>query len=222
LMRETSKSPRLLFQSDFDGTITVDDISFLILDKYARGDWRAVLEDYKSGRITVGQFNTRAFRLVNEEKAVLEDYVIKNYRIRTGFTRLVDYCRQKGICFVVVSNGLDFYIRAILADLNMGEIEVYSASSEFGNEHIETVYRSPNGTVLDDGFKETYSHFFMGQGYRILYAGNGASDAPAASLAEHAFATDSLVKRLDGLGVSYTAFTHLDEIVDSLKSTYGA
>lgn len=220
-MHKLSNSPRLVFQSDFDGTITVEDISFLILDKYALGDWRAVLEEYKSGRITVGQFNTRAFRMVKEEKAALENYVLQHYRIRPGFARLVDYCRQKGIRFVVVSNGLDFYIRAILAHLNMEEIEVYSASSEFGNEHIETVYRSPEGSVLDDGFKETYSQFFMGQGYKIIYAGNGASDAPAASLAEHAYATDALVKRLDTLGVSYTGFTHLDEIVDSLKNTYG-
>jgi len=221
-MPEPSKISRLLFQSDFDGTITVEDISFLILDKYARGNWRAILEDYKSGRITVGQFNTRAFRLVKEEKSILEDYVLQNYRIRPGFSRLIDYCRQKGIRFVVVSNGLDFYIRAILADLGLAEIDVYSASSEFGNQHIETVYRSPDGAVLDDGFKEAYSRFFMGQGYRILYAGNGASDAPAASLAEHAFATDSLITRLSALGVTYTGFNRLDEVVNSLKSVYGA
>jgi len=221
-MRELINTSPLLFQSDFDGTITVDDISFLILDKYARGDWRAVLEDYKSGRITVGQFNTRAFRLVNEERAVLEDYVLKNYQIRPGLSRLVDYCRQKDIRFVVVSNGLDFYIRAIMADLNLDEIEVYSASSEFGNEHIETVYRSPDGSLLDDGFKETYSRFFMEKGYRLIYAGNGASDAPAARLAEQAFATDSLVTRLDTLGVPFSGFTQLDEIVDSLQNAYGA
>ncbi|MDD3265469.1 MAG: 2,3-diketo-5-methylthio-1-phosphopentane phosphatase, partial [Dehalococcoidales bacterium] len=63
----TLNNPRkLLFQSDFDGTITVGDISFLILDRFARGDWRSILEDYKNSRITVGEFNKRAFALVSE------------------------------------------------------------------------------------------------------------------------------------------------------------
>ena len=75
---------KLLFQSDFDGTITVEDISFIILDKYARGDWRRILQDYKSGQITVGEFNRRAFALVSEDQETLEKYVLANYQLRPG------------------------------------------------------------------------------------------------------------------------------------------
>jgi len=47
---------KILIQSDFDGTLTQEDTSFLILDKFAKGDWRKILEEYRSGKISVGQF----------------------------------------------------------------------------------------------------------------------------------------------------------------------
>ena len=207
----------LLFQSDFDGTITVEDISFLILDEFAKGDWRSILEDYKSSRITVGEFNKRAFALVNEQQTILEDYVINNYQLRPGFKELVEFCADHSIRFVIISNGLDFYIRAILKHMQMENVEVYSAKTVFGNRHLETEYFSPDGNPIDDGFKESYSRFFIASGYDIIYAGNGASDAPAARLARHAFATDSLKVKMKELGKDFYPFQNLYEIATRLK-----
>ncbi|MDD5487310.1 MAG: HAD-IB family phosphatase, partial [Dehalococcoidales bacterium] len=127
---------KLLFQSDFDGTITVEDVSFFILDQYAKGDWRSILEDYKNGRITVGEFNKKAFALVNEDRQTLEEYVVSNYELRPGFEELVSYCAANDIRFVIVSNGLDFYIRAILKHLDIKNLEVFSAQTVFGNHHL--------------------------------------------------------------------------------------
>ena len=55
---ETMKT---LVQCDFDGTITEEDVSFLLLDTFTDGNWRQMLEDYHEGRISVGVFNTRAY-----------------------------------------------------------------------------------------------------------------------------------------------------------------
>jgi 2-hydroxy-3-keto-5-methylthiopentenyl-1-phosphate phosphatase len=215
-------SNRLIFQSDFDGTITVEDISFLLLDKYARGDWRSILDDYKSSRITVGDFNKRAFSLVSENQNVLENYVLANYQLRQGFKELTEYCSKNGIRFVITSNGLDFYIRAILKHLNLESLEVFSARTVFGNRHLETEYYGPDGNVINDGFKEAFSRHFIKSGYDIIYAGNGASDAPAAVLAKHAFATESLTGKLDEMGRDYYSFENLHEIIEKLKKLTGS
>lgn len=212
---------KLLFQSDFDGTITVEDISFIILDKYARGDWRRILQDYKTGQITVGEFNKRAFALVNEDQTTLEKYVLANYQLRPGFRELLSYCSKNGIRFVITSNGLDFYIRAILKHINVESLEVYSARTVFGNKHLETEYFNPDGNVLDDGFKEAYSRHFIENGYDIIYAGNGVSDAPAASLAKYAFATESLVDVLEKTGKPFYPFEDLNEITNKIKKVIG-
>ncbi len=209
---------KLLFQSDFDGTITVEDVSFFILDQYAKGDWRSILEDYKNGRITVGEFNKKAFALVNEDRQTLEEYVVSNYELRPGFEELVSYCAANDIRFVIVSNGLDFYIRAILKHLDIKNLEVFSAQTVFGNHHLETEYFDPAGNAIYDGFKESYSRHFLSKGYDIIYAGNGASDAPAAMLARHAFATESLAIKMREAGKDFHAFSDLHEIIARLKS----
>ena len=113
---------KTLIQSDFDGTITPEDISFQILDAFADGDWQRQLEEYKSGRISVGLFNTRAFAMVKEKKKELIDFVRRKASVREGFSGLVSYCRKKGHRFTIVSNGLDFYISTILSDMDLGDI----------------------------------------------------------------------------------------------------
>ena len=42
-------------QCDFDGTITVEDVSYLLLDNFADGNWRELLKDYTAGKMPVGR-----------------------------------------------------------------------------------------------------------------------------------------------------------------------
>jgi len=44
----SNKSRKTLIQCDFDGTITEEDVSFILLDTFARGDWRRLLKEYKA------------------------------------------------------------------------------------------------------------------------------------------------------------------------------
>jgi hypothetical protein len=57
----SQETKQTLVQCDFDGTITHADVSYMVLDTFADGDWRKLLAEYRAGRITVGEFNTRAF-----------------------------------------------------------------------------------------------------------------------------------------------------------------
>ena len=86
---QTNKRTKTLVQCDFDGTITEEDVSFLILDAFADGDWRKLLEDYKEGRISVGSFNTRAFNMVKVDKEALQEFVKEKTRIRDGLPELL-------------------------------------------------------------------------------------------------------------------------------------
>ena len=44
---EKITATKILIQCDFDGTITEEDISFLLLDAFASSDWRQLLSGYK-------------------------------------------------------------------------------------------------------------------------------------------------------------------------------
>ena len=113
---------KTLVQCDFDGTVTEGDVSFLILEAFASGDWRQLFKDYEDGKITVGRFNTEAFSTVKADKKTLLELVRREAKVRPGLQELVAGCHRKGYRFVIVSNGLRFYIDDILGRLQVASV----------------------------------------------------------------------------------------------------
>jgi 2-hydroxy-3-keto-5-methylthiopentenyl-1-phosphate phosphatase len=184
---------KTLVQCDFDGTITEEETSFFLLDAFAQGDWRLWLRDYKEHNISVGEFNTRAFTQVKADKHTLLEAIKGKIKVRAGFQGLVNYCLRKGFKLVIVSNGLDFYIKAVLKELALENIEVYAAQVSFHSEGMRVQYIGPDGKRLEDSFKEAYIKSFLKLGYRVIYMGNGDSDVAPARHAHRVFATGDLL-----------------------------
>ena len=208
---------KTLVQCDFDGTITEEDISFFLLDAFARGDWRRLLRDYKQHRISVGEFNTRAFAMVKANKPTLLGALKGEVRVRAGFQELVKYCLEKSFRLVIVSNGLEFYIRAVLTDMGLENVEVYAAQAFFHPEGMKVQYVGPDGKRLEDGFKEAYIQSFRKLRYRVIYIGNGDSDVAPAEYAHHVFATGDLLAYCRENNLKYKPFETFLDVVKELN-----
>lgn len=213
-MNEVTKT---LIQCDFDGTITEEDVSFVMLDAYAAGNWRQLFGEYQEGKISVGRFNTEAFDMVKANRGSLLEVAKDKLKIRPGFHELVACCRRKNFRFVIVSNGLDFYIEEILKDIGVGDIEVFAAQTRFHSEGLSVQYIGPDGSHLDDDFKEAYVNSFLGEGYRIIYMGNGTSDIVPARRCHYVFATGNLLAHYKQTNLDYTPFTNFNEVIRVLE-----
>ncbi len=216
-MLPSTEAMKTLVQCDFDGTITLQDTSYLMLDAFASGDWRQPLAEYIKDKITVGHFNTQAFAMIKADRQTLLDFIKGKVEIRAGFNELLDYCRGKGFEFVIVSNGLDFYIDAILRDIGVENVEVFAARTEFRPKGVEVKYIGPEGNQLQSDFKETFTRLFVKEGYRVIYIGNGISDLPAARQAHHVFATDDLPTCCKEKNINCIPFVNLDDIIKELE-----
>jgi len=208
---------KTLVQCDFDGTVTEEDISFLLLDVFAQGDWRRLLRDYKEHVISVGEFNTRAFAMVKADKDRLLAALEGRFKVRAGFQEMVNYCLRQGFRLVIVSNGLDFYIRAVLKSLGLTDIQVYSAQASFHPEGMKVQYVGPDGRRLEDGFKEVFIQSFLKLGYRVIYIGNGDSDVAPAKYAHHVFATGDLLAYSKKNNLHCRPFENFRDVVRELK-----
>jgi len=218
MLKKMTPETKTILQCDFDGTITEEDVSFILLDRFAPPTWRDWLDSYRRGQITVGQFNKVAFSLMRAGRKELFEYVNQVARIRPGLKELVEYCRQHNIEFVVVSNGLDFYINAIFDNAGIpGSVRVIAASTEFDTDRVKVKYIGPDGNELMDKFKESYTRLFLDQGYRVIYAGNGVSDLPAARLSERIFACQDLAEACREHNIPFIPFNSLYDIVEGLK-----
>jgi len=208
---------KTLVQCDFDGTITEEDMGFLLLDSFGSEDWRRLLTEYREGRMSVGRFNTRAFAMIKADRQTLLKFVRSRVKIRVGFQELLACCRRKGFRFVIVSNGLVFYIEAILRDIGIDNIDIMAAQTHFTPEGIEAKYIGPEGKEIQDGFKEAYTRLFLSRGYRVVYIGNGISDTSPARQAYHIFATGELLTYCKKTKLNCTPFTDLNDVVRGLE-----
>ena len=211
-MKSLEQSRKIIIQCDFDGTVTEDDISFILLDAFAKGDWRTINKQHSEGKITVGQFNERAFGLVRASKKAMLDYIKDKVKVRPGFQKLVELCQQKGIRLVIVSNGLEFYIKRILEDMGLYNLEYHAAETRFHANKLKVRYIGPDGSVVDSGYKEKYVNKYLNEGYNVVYIGNGSSDLSPARGAHQIFATESLLEHCQRTGLTCIPFTSFLEI----------
>jgi 2-hydroxy-3-keto-5-methylthiopentenyl-1-phosphate phosphatase len=216
--RPSDFSMKTLIQCDFDGTVTLEDASFIMLDAFASGDWRKKYEEYKAGKISVGRFNREAFAMVSATKKALLSTIKGKIPIRPGFKELVVYCHRKGIRFVIVSNGLDFYIKHLMKEAGLPDIEFYASRTVFHGEELSVRYIGPDGVPLDDGFKEAYVEKFLRDNYRVVYIGDGSSDVLPARKCHYVFATGTLLERCRVQKINCVPFSRFEEITSMLQS----
>ncbi len=208
---------KTLIQCDFDGTVTDEDVSFLLLDAFAQGNWRQLLKQYKEHKISVAQLNTRAFATVKADKSTLLEALKGRVRVRAGFRELVDYCAKNGFRLVIVSNGLDFYIEDILKKLGLRDIEVHAAQAFCHPEGMRIQYMGPDGSKLEEGFKEAYTRSFAKLGYAVTYIGNGDSDVAPAKCAQRLFATGDLLAYCQRNGLKHKPFETFFDVIRQLN-----
>ncbi len=210
-------------QIDFDGTVTIEDVSFLLLDTYVGQKWRDDLAQYSSGQIPVGTFNKRVFGIMKASQKTMTDLVLTDPRvqIRRGFKEMLEYCERKGYKIVIVSNGLCFYIEAILKKLGLEKIkglEIYAAKNDFFKGGVKVAYIGPDGREVEAGFKEAYTKMLKQQGYNVIYIGNGDSDIYPSRMADRVFATEQLLKRCRAEKLPCTLFNDFFEVIEGLQA----
>lgn len=218
--RTASLDPRPpLLAVDFDGTITVEDITNLIWDAHVPFDWREVLMPAsRAGTITPLQLIADGYREVRQGPEALLAEVRPRAHLRAGFATLVAHARAHRWPLQVVSHGLGFYLRDLLPD----GVPFTAFEGTFDGDRWRVTL--PPGFALADGqdFKIRVLAELRARhpGRRTVYVGDGRLDFPAARRSDQVFAVrDSTLATLcRGAGVACTEFDRFDEIVVALAA----
>jgi 2-hydroxy-3-keto-5-methylthiopentenyl-1-phosphate phosphatase len=182
---------------DFDDTIVLENTARLLFERFASPAWGEFEARYTAGQLTVEQFNAAALGTVEAERDELYEFARSATTVRDGFLELLDWAHWNAWLPVVVSNGFDFYVDAVLDGLGLDRLARHAGRAR--KEYRWTVsYLSPRGVELQDGFKLSYAAAFQQAGDFVAYVGDGASDVEAAKLAQIVFARSTLLQRLQG------------------------
>lgn len=208
-----------LLAIDFDGTITVEDITNIIWDAHVPFDWRAVLmPPSRTGDVTPLELIGNGYREVRRSAEALLDEVRPHAHLRPGFEELVAAAAARGWPLHVVSHGLGFYLRALLP----AGVPFTAFEGVFDGDRWSVIL--PPGFALPPGkdFKIQVLENLRARhpGHRVIYIGDGRLDFPAARLSDRIFAVkgSTLARLCHDAGAACTEFERFDEITAALTA----
>lgn len=208
----------MLVLCDFDGTITEQDVTNLIWDRYIWPDWRErLLPPYREGKATTLDLMSQGYKPITATAEELIAAIGEHVRIRAGFEALTEFCVAKNWPLHVVSCGLDWYLRAFLPP---GVAFSCYAARYDGCWNVSL----PEGVALAAGqdFKIHVLEKLLLQhpGRDTVFIGDGRNDFPIARACGRAFAVkgSTLAKMCREHGVGCMEFESFAEVVEQLKN----
>jgi 2,3-diketo-5-methylthio-1-phosphopentane phosphatase len=214
--RGADPSPAVL--TDFDDTAAVQNVAEMLLERFGDPAWKQVRQRFRAGDLTLKQYQEIAFRLVQADRATMQAFVKENANLRPHFGALWDYCLAHGIPLAVVSQGLDFYIKALLEKEGFPQVPVYCVNTRFTRRGITYQYRharpgqehlgNSKGLVVDQ---------YRQQGHYVIYAGDGRSDFEAAERADLVFAHKVLAEECQRKQIPFQPFQDFGDVLAALR-----
>lgn len=116
---------RYSFFCDFDGTVSVRDVTDVLLEAYAQPQWRDVEAMWRAGDIGSQECMQRQVALLRCSQKEL-DALLDAVAIDPGFVDFVMACHEADMPVMIVSDGIDYCIRRILHRAGLDWLPIYA------------------------------------------------------------------------------------------------
>ena len=202
-----SGRPHPAVLTDFDDTAAVQNVAELLLKRFGAPDWMDVRQRFRDGHIDLKEYQEITFRTIQADRATMQAYVKEHANLRPYFRELWGFCQTNDFPMAVVSQGLDFYIQALLDKEGLGRVPIYAVNTKFQNGEISYQYEhNYPGKMTEGNSKGFVVRSFQQLGCHVFFAGDGRSDLEAAQVADVVFAHSTLAKFCDDEGIPYNRF----------------
>ncbi len=210
---------RQLILCDFDGTISIRDMGYELLNRFSSGDWEAIDRDFRDGKIGSKDAYSRISKILKGDDKAILNFIQKHSDIDPYFTSFCQYCRERNVDVKIISDGLDFYIRTILEIHHLSEIPFYANCSHLsGEKGMGLSFPHSNEECgLCGTCKKRLVQIHRKAYDSILFIGNGLSDRCAAREADFVFAKDALYTHCIDQDITCHFFENFYDIHADLK-----
>ena len=98
---------------DFDGTVSVEDTTDTLLERFGRDGWQALEEQWRAGRIGSHDCMAGQVALLDMDRAELDAHLDTRH-VDAAFAGFVRLAQAHGLHLEILSDGLDYAIHRIL------------------------------------------------------------------------------------------------------------
>jgi 2-hydroxy-3-keto-5-methylthiopentenyl-1-phosphate phosphatase len=210
---------KLAVLSDFDGTITLNDTFENVLERFGKGDWRAVDDEYVRGEITLEECVRKQGAMARVPRSQMLRYLDGVTEFRPKFDKLIQFCEANRFPLLIVSAGLDFVITHFLTrEKFQNKVELFAASARPTRTGIKfewpTLKNNRSVNLKDDMVR-----YYKQRADAVAYIGDGRWDLPALRNADRRFVirNSKLAELCKEQDIQATAITDFQQVVTSLQ-----
>ncbi|HWM47108.1 MAG TPA: MtnX-like HAD-IB family phosphatase [Xanthobacteraceae bacterium] len=206
---------------DFDGTISLEDTTDVVLERFADPSWQKVEADWLAGRIGSRECLRKQIDLVRATPEEL-DSVCESVPLDPHFPELVALCRRHRIPLAVVSDGLERLVKKMLARIGVDVPILANRLAYLGDRRWRLDFpHSADDCRAGAGHCKCLALTNEPKSMRIMI-GDGRSDFCAAETADLVIAKGALVEHCQANGLPYIVFGNFAGATTVLADWIGA
>lgn len=195
-------------QSDFDGTISVLDVTDSLLQRFGLPGWQELEDQWERGEIGSRECMKGQVALLDMSEAQLRAH-LDTIAIDPGFAGFVRTAAALGIQVQVVSDGIDYAIRHVLARHGLAHLDVIANRLVQVGERrwrLESPWASARCQRASGNCKCERLAEQQNLHGRVLYVGDSTSDFCVSHKADLVLAKYKLIAYCEQHGISHLPF----------------
>jgi len=206
--------------TDFDGTVTERDTLDLVVERFGDPAVRRATEaELEKGALTLNQVIARQYATLRASLDEVVGWLLEHSAFRPGFPGLASLATQRGWRLRIVSSGVEELIAPMLAREGLEHLPVMANSLAAEPPPWRIAFRSEERCEVCGEACKRPSVTELAAGSRLVYIGDGFSDACAAEGAHLVFARRRLATHLEGRGHEFQPFDDFLTIVERLSGS---
>ncbi|MDR0225823.1 MAG: MtnX-like HAD-IB family phosphatase [Burkholderiaceae bacterium] len=203
-----TSAPGWMVQSDFDGTISVLDVTDTLLNRFGKPGWQALEDAWERGEIGSRECMKGQVALLDMDEAELREH-LDTIAIDPGFAGFVAAAQAHGMVVQVVSDGIDYAIRHVLARHGLSHLEVIANRLVQTGERswrLESPWASARCARASGNCKCERLAEQQNVHGRVLYVGDSTSDFCVSGRADFVLAKYKLIAHCESQGIAHAPF----------------
>ncbi len=205
---------------DFDGTIAIEDVTDSLLERFAHPDWQVLERDWRAGQIGSAECMAGQVALIDASREDLDRHLAE-MRIDSAFPMFVQAVHAAGVTLRVVSDGIDYAIRSILARHRLDGLPLLAnrlVQAGPRSWRLETPFSDPDCRIGSGHCKCASAVREHNRHHRVLLIGDGASDFCAAGEADYVFAKHRLLEHCRHAGIPHVPIVGFADALELLPA----
>lgn len=197
--------------SDFDGTISLNDVTDAILARFADPKYLDIEQQWIDGQIGSKECMSKQIKLISATPQEL-DLFLKDIQIDAYFFVFADFIKTIGAPFQVLSDGLDYAINAILKSFDLPIYANQLCYQDNKKWDLKFPYAQPDCLKKSGNCKCAHLAMQRQTAEKVFYIGDGASDFCVAHHADMIFAKGKLIHYCQENDLPYLPIRHFGDV----------